>query len=216
MWKEGLGKDFRLRQSGDGWTHVTSMSWAKKIITASDKTDELRQRTNCGRSSNRGCSLDDSGNQGPGFSSTDEEDTQFQWLRIKRRRSLSKGDDKEAFWSAGPKSEIECQKDLEIPLVGCSVAVLQPMKQSHSEASNRLTSPPSHRKPQLWPLATSHFGIPEPSAAAAAAPCITTQDTDRLPKGFKSPDFPVVSDSLDSPFYVAPGSPSPHESSNTW
>ena len=46
-------------------------------------------------------------------SSTDEEDAQFQRSRIKRRRSLSKGNDEEAFWSAGPKSEIECQKDLD-------------------------------------------------------------------------------------------------------
>jgi len=40
---------------------------------------------------------DASGNKGPALSSTDEEDAEFQQLRIKRRRSLSKSDDGEAF-----------------------------------------------------------------------------------------------------------------------
>ena len=52
------------------------------------------------------------------------------------------------------------------------------LKQSHSETSNGLTPPPpSHRKPQLLPLAASPAGIHEPSATATR--CITTQDTDR-------------------------------------
>jgi len=46
--------------------------------------------------------------------------------------------------------------------------------------------------------------------------CFTTTDTDRLTKGFKSPDFPAISNSPDNPFYMAPVSPAPHESSNTW
>ena len=82
----------------------------------------------------------------------------------------------------GPKSEIECQKDLESRIslgyqggswrcrsfVSCSFVVSQPVKQSHSEASSGLTSPPSsHWKPQLRPLATSPVGI-----SATATPCI--------------------------------------------
>ena len=57
--------------------------------------------------------------------------------------------------------------------------------------------PPSHHKPQLWPLATSLVGVPE--LFATAVPCITPTDTDRLTKGFKSPDFPTISDSPDNP-----------------
>ena len=57
--------------------------------------------------------------------------------------------------------------------------------------------PPSHHKPQLWPLATSLVGVPELSATAA--PCITTTGTDRLTRGFKSLDFPAISDSPDNP-----------------
>jgi len=59
----------------------------------------------------RGCShgdydleSDDFGNQGSVLSSTDEEGAELQRLRIKRRRSLSKGDG-EVFWLAGPKSD---------------------------------------------------------------------------------------------------------------
>jgi len=117
----------------------------------------------------RGCShnncdseSDGLGNQGPALSSTDEGDAEFRRLRIKRGWSLSKGDDQEAFWLAGPKSEIECQKDLDDEyrrgrnwrcwsFVSCSVVVSQSMKQPHSEASSGLSSPPpSHRKRQLW------------------------------------------------------------------
>jgi len=36
--------------------------------------------------------------------------------------------------------------------LSCSVVVSQPMKQSNSETSNGLTSPPSHRKPQNYGL----------------------------------------------------------------
>jgi len=60
----------------------------------------------------RGCShgdydseSDDFGNQGPVLPSTDEEGAELQRLRMKRRRSLSKGDDEEVFWLAGPKSD---------------------------------------------------------------------------------------------------------------
>ena len=60
----------------------------------------------------RGCSRgdydsesDDFGNQGQALPSTDEEGAELQRLCIKRRRSLSKGDDEEVFWLAGPKSD---------------------------------------------------------------------------------------------------------------
>ena len=68
-------------------------------------------------------------------SSTDEEDAQFQRLHIKRRRNLSKSDDREVFWLARPKSETQFQNDLDHgyrqggkdwrcwPLVSCSVVV---------------------------------------------------------------------------------------------
>ena len=63
-------------------------------------------------------------------------------------------------------------------------------------------------------LSTSLVGVHERSSTAA--PCITTPDTDRPTKGFKSPDFPTISDLLDNSFYMTPDSPSPHESSNPW
>ena len=68
-----------------------------------------------------------------------------------------------------------------------SAAPLLYLWSSH-KASSGLTSPsPSHYKPQLRPVAISPVGVPELSATAA--PCITTQDTDRITKGFMSPDF---------------------------
>ena len=86
----------------------------------------------------------------------------------KRRRSLSKGDDEEVFWLAGPKSDTISEgfgscyrrgRDWRCwPFVNCSITVSQPMKQSHSEAR----------------------------------------------KGFKSLDFPIISDSSHNPFYTAP------------
>ena len=62
----------------------------------------------------------------------------------KRRRSLSKGDDEEVFWLAGPKSDTisegfgSCYRRGRDwccwPFVNCSITTSQPMKQSHSEA----------------------------------------------------------------------------------
>jgi len=195
----------------------------------------------------RGCSRgdcdsesDDTGNQDSVLSSTDEEDAQFQRSRKKRRRSLSKGDDQEAFWLAGPKSETQSQKDLDqeylsnidkeegtdvVDLSSAAAAPLlycKPMKQSHPEASNGLTSPPpSHRKPQVQPSATPPVGVPEPSATAAlpitqpVSPPKTPRKRTGPRKGLKLPEFPIISDSPDNPFYEAPGSPSPGEESES-
>ena len=58
---------------------------------------------------------------------------------------------------------------------------------SSYKASSGLTSPPFYHKPQLRPVATSPVRVPELSATAA--PCITTQNTGRLTKGFISSDF---------------------------
>ena len=76
------------------------------------------------------------------------------------------------------------------------------------------TSPSFHRKPQLWPLATSPIGVSELSATAA--PCITTQDTDRPTKPRNAPNRQIISYSPDNHLYMAPGLRSPHESSNAW
>jgi len=195
----------------------------------------------------RGCSRgdcdsesDDLGNQGSVLSSKDKEDAQSQRSRKKRRRSLSKGDDEEAFWLAEPKSETQCQKDLDqeylsdidkeegtdvVDLSSAAAAPLlyrKPMKQSHPEASNGLTSPPpSHRKPQLQPLATSPVDVPE-SSATAALPIMQPVSPPKTPrkrtgprKGLKLPEFPIILDSPDNPFYEAPGSPSPGEESES-
>jgi len=191
-----------------------------------------RSRSDCDSES------DDLGNQDSVLSSTDEEDAQFQQSRKKRRRSLSKGDDEEAFWLAGPKSGTQNRKDHDqeyfsdidqeegadvVSLLSAAAAPLlyrKPMKQSHSEASTGLTSPPpSHRKSQLQPLATSPVSVPEPSVTAVppvmqpVSPPKTPRKRTGPRKDFKLPEFPIVSDSPDNPFYVAPGSPSPGEES---
>ena len=182
---------------------------------------------------------DDLKNQDSVLSSTDEEDAHFQRSRKKRRRDISKGDDEEeAFWLAGPKSEPQSQRDLhqeyllDINKEGADVVDLssaaapllyrKPMKQSHSEASSGLTSPPpSNRKPPLQPLATSPVGVPEPSATAAppimqpVSPPKTPRKRTGSRRGLKLPEFPIISDSPDNPFYVAPGPPSPGEESES-
>ena len=179
----------------------------------------------------RGCSLNDCdsesdglGNQGPALSGSDEGDAEFQRLRIKRGWSLSKGDDQEAFWLAGPKSEIECQKDLDDgyrrgrnwrcwSFVSCSVVVSQSMKRSHSEASSGLSSPPpSHRKRQLWQFTCRR--------SWTFCDCWALHHYPRhgqTHEGFKFSNFPIISDSPDNHFYMALGWPcmSPQTPGNT-
>jgi len=119
----------------------------------------------------RGCSRGDydSESESPVLSGTDKEGAEFKRLRIKRRRSLSKGDGEEVFWLAGPKSDtisegfgsgISTRKGLMLLIF----MVSYPMKQSHSEArkvkslhfpiisdsSNNpfYTAPPLHVSPQ--------------------------------------------------------------------
>jgi len=93
---------------------------------------------------------------------TDKEGVEFQQLCIKHRQSLLKGDDREVFWLAGPKSDIiskgfgsgiSMRKELMLLIF----MVSYPMKQSHSEA-----------------------------------------------RKVKSLHFPIISDSSDNPFYMAP------------
>ena len=184
------------------------------------------------------------GDQDSELSSSDEGGAEFprsdQRSHKKRRLSLSSGgdDNEEAFWLAGPKSEARCQRDLDQEHLSdtnkdegvhaddfSSVVPLlyrKPLKRSHSEASNGLASPPpSHRKPQPQALATLPVGVPESSSTAVlpvsqpVSPPKTPKKRTGPRKGFKSPEFPIISDSPDNPFYVVPGSPSPGEESQS-
>ena len=74
--------------------------------------------------------------------------------------------------------------------VSCSV-VSQPMKQSQSEASNWLSPPVSHCKPQLRPFATSPVGAPFCDCRALHHHPRHGQTHERLQvAGFSSPDNP--------------------------
>jgi len=212
--------DYHLPSRLKSWVWNGDLSLANRIVlkrsvfTASLPTPP-RTYGRC----KRGCShgncdseSDDLGNEGSAFSSTDE-DAQFQRLCIKRRRSLSKGDDKEVLWSAGPKSEVECQKDLDEDyrqrltfhqllrrqLLRCCIASYEAV--TRLVVGWHLRHFITSLNCGLWQLHLfafpSFLRLPRP-----ASPHKTRVDSQKA--------------SYRRTFYMAPGSPSSHESSNSW
>ncbi|KAF5349263.1 hypothetical protein D9756_009469 [Leucocoprinus leucothites] len=199
-----------------------------------------RSRGDCDSDSGDEAALE---NQGSALLSSDEEEDELprfdQRSRKKQRLSRSRGEggDEEAFWLAGPDPETRRQQDRDQGLlsdtdkeeeahdVQSSSAPLlyrKSLKRTHSEASNGLASPPpSHRKLQTQAPITPPAGTPKPSTSSTllqtqpASPPKTPRKQIGSRKGLKSPQFPIISDSPDNPFYVVPGSPSPGEESES-
>lgn len=163
--------------------------------------------------------------------------------RKKRRRSQSKGEDgdEEAFWLAGPDPEprrlgdrdegkasaSEREKGVhgDDALPSAPLLYRKSLRRSQSQGSTGLASPPpSHRKPQSQAPITPPAGTPGPSTTVsllktqpASPPKTPKKQTGLLRgrKGPKTPQFPIISDSPDNPFYVVPASPSPGEESES-
>ncbi|KAJ3571126.1 hypothetical protein NP233_g3963 [Leucocoprinus birnbaumii] len=184
-------------------------------------------------------------NQGSALLSSDDDEQGDELPRLdqrsrkKRRLSHSKGEDgdEKAFWLAGPDSESLRQKgkdrqgyqsetekeDNEDESSAAPLLYRKSLKRTLSEASNGLASPPpSHRKPQTQAPITPPAATPGPSASStlpktqpASPPKTPQKKRADLRKGLKSPEFPIISDSPDNPFYVVPGSPSPGEESES-
>jgi hypothetical protein len=152
--------------------------------------------------------------------------------RKKRRLSQSKGEDgeEEAFWLAAPDPEPHRQEETDQGHESSSdkekagnddnssssapLLYRKSLRRSQSQGSTGLASPPpSHRKPQVVTPVTP----PGPSTSVvlpkikSVSPPKTPKRQTLLYKGLKTPEFPIISDSPDNPFYEVPTSSSPEE-----
>jgi hypothetical protein len=154
----------------------------------------------------------------------------------KRRLSQSKSEDgdEEAFWLAaadpetsrqeetdqGHESSSDKEKAGKDDNLSSSAPLLyrKSLRRSQSQGSTGLASPPpSHRKSQVVAPVTP----PGPSTSVAlpkirsASPPKTPKRPTLLYKGLKTPNFPIITDSPDNPFYEVPVSSSPEEESGS-
>lgn len=198
-----------------------------------------RSRGDCDSDSDQDVNL---GGQGNALLSSDEDGELPEIGRTsykKRKLSESKetDGDEEAFWMAGPDPEalhqvgregeetsgsneekiIHSDRSSSAPLV-----YRKSLQRNQSQSSKGLASPPpSHRKTQTQAPRTPPAGpstevvMKTQSASPPKTPKKQTNLFLRSRKGLKSPQFPIISDSPDNPFYVIPASPSPGEESES-